>query len=160
MFPLCQTSFSKMSTFHVWRGGLVRFFFPYLINYFAFDSLSLFRSCAIKLIGISLIMIELILLLYQSCQKNSSIHFKCTKSCSHWPQCTVETQLGEVHCTADLLFDSFGFFQTSEADANSTWAKQLNTKNKQEVSWEGILPFKLVFSVQHATAIPQSQDIF
>ena len=33
--------------------------------------------------------------------------------------------MGKYHSTADLLFDWFGFDQTSKADANSTKAKQL-----------------------------------
>ena len=33
---------------------------------------------------------------------------------------------GKCHCTTDLLFDWFGFDQTSKADANSTSVKQLN----------------------------------
>ena len=33
---------------------------------------------------------------------------------------------GKYHCTADLLFDWFGFIQTSKADGESTEAKQLN----------------------------------
>ena len=32
----------------------------------------------------------------------------------------------KYHCTADLLFDWFGFDQSSKADANSTKAQQLN----------------------------------
>ena len=35
-------------------------------------------------------------------------------------------QRGKFHCTADLLFDWFGFDQTSKAVANSTKARQLN----------------------------------
>ena len=37
---------------------------------------------------------------------------------------------GKYHCTADLLFDWFGYGQTSKADANSTKAKQLITNKK------------------------------
>ena len=33
---------------------------------------------------------------------------------------------GKYHCTTDLLFDWFGFNQTSTTVANSTYAKQLN----------------------------------
>ena len=53
---------------------------------------------------------------------------------------------GQCHCMADLLFDWFGFNQTSEADAKSTEAKHVNPKNKQEVSHPVILPLKLVLS--------------
>ena len=48
-------------------------------------------------------------------------------------------QTGEYHCTADLLFDWFGFDQTGKSVANSTLEKQLNS-NKQEVSRRMILP--------------------
>ena len=38
--------------------------------------------------------------------------------------------MGKYHSTADLLFDWFGFDQTSKADANSTKAKQLIPNKK------------------------------
>ena len=36
--------------------------------------------------------------------------------------------MGKYHCTADILFDWFGFDQTSKYVANTTYAKQLNPK--------------------------------
>ena len=62
---------------------------------------------------------------------------------------------GKYHCKADLLFDWFGFSQTSKSDANSIidiliqykQSKAVGSKqNKEEVSHIVILPFKLVFS--------------
>ena len=48
---------------------------------------------------------------------------------------------------SDLLFDWFGFNQSSEADVNSAEAKAAESKqNKQEVSRTMILPLKSVFS--------------
>ena len=35
---------------------------------------------------------------------------------------------GNYHCMADLLFDWFGFDQTSKTVVHSTFAKQLNPK--------------------------------
>ena len=46
------------------------------------------------------------------------------------------TKVGKYHCTADLLFDLFGFDQTSKVDANSTKAKLIKTKNtRSAVQW-------------------------
>ena len=49
---------------------------------------------------------------------------------------------------ADLLFDLFGFYQTSKAVAHYKYlGKAAESKqNKQEVSHAVILPLKLVFS--------------
>ena len=55
-------------------------------------------------------------------RQHSLPHFK------HWPLLVPENthKRGKYHCTADLLFDWFGFNQTSKTVVHSTWAKQLN----------------------------------
>ena len=58
---------------------------------------------------------------------------------------------GKYHCTTNLLFDWFGFYQTSKIAVIATKAKQLN-QNKQEVSRTVILPLKLVFSARGVAA--------
>ena len=51
--------------------------------------------------------------------------------------------MGKYHCTADLLFDWFGFDQSSKPVCSFNISKSAESKqNKQE----GILPFKLVLS--------------
>ena len=52
---------------------------------------------------------------------------------------------GEYHCIADLLFDWFGFDQTSKFNISKA-AK--SKQNKQDVSQKIALPLKLVFSDQ------------
>ena len=54
-------------------------------------------------------------------------------------------QIGNYHCPADLLFDWFGFDQTSKTVVNATVAKQLNPIKINRRS-SVILPLKLVFS--------------
>ena len=63
-----------------------------------------------------------------------------------WPENSHHWE--KYHCTAELLFNWFGFDQASKAVANSTIAKHLNQHkmNRTSVSRTVIVPLKSVFS--------------
>ena len=58
----------------------------------------------------------------------------CTRTRAENTDSLMYFDRGKYHCTADFLFDFFGFDQTCKSVSNSTYTKQLNPNQSNRMS--------------------------